>query len=132
MQKVVLHNFIEKYQIHEFTILESTLQAVQQYHQCFDKIYDDYLNKASVRFMLDVSSSGMLPIRANEVAIKETFKKYPHFPVTYLAYLTSSKMDYNLINLLNYNPEVRQNNRQVFDIKDKDKAIEWLLSKAID
>lgn len=129
---VVAYHYLHEHDIHEWIFAESSRQGMDEYIASIYEIYDDYLKgKPDVLILLDISQSGMLPIKYASLIMEKTFKELSPFPKTYVAYLSSELADKSLVNIMDYTAS-RKVNRLYFPLEDRDQAIEWLLSKRDD
>jgi len=129
--KVVTYNFMEAQEIHEFIFAESSRKAMDQYIAYIYEIYDERLKgKPKMRIILDIHKSGMLPVKYASAIMEKTFKELAPFPKPFVAYLSAGGMDNSLIATMNYTAS-KHVDRLTFSIRDRDKAIEWLVSKEL-
>lgn len=126
---VVRYQFLEEQTIHEFIFVEATRKAMDQYIGTIYEIYDEHLKgKPSMRILLDIHQSGMLPVKYASAIMEKTFKELAPFPKPYVAYLSEGNLNDSLISTMNYTAS-KHVDRLTFQIQDRDKAIEWLVSK---
>ena len=125
--EVVTYNYIEEHDIHEFIFDESSRKAMDEYIGTIYEIYDEHLKgRASVRIILDIHKSGMLPVRYATAIMERTFKDLAPFPKPYVVYLTNNSMDNSLINTMNYTAS-RKVRRAHFTFTQRNEAIQQLL-----
>ncbi len=128
----VTYNFLKDQQIHEFIFVTANRQAMDDYIAYIYEIYDDYLKgKSAMRILLDIHQSGMLPVKYASAIMEKTFQELSPFPKPYIAYLSAGGMDDSLIATMDYTAS-KHVDRLTFPVNDRDKAIEWLISKPID
>lgn len=128
-KNVVAYNYLEDQDVHEWIFAESSRRGMDEYIASIYDIYDDHLKgKPDVLILLDISQSGMLPIKYASLITEKTFNELSPFPKTYVAYLSSDLADKSLVNIMDYTA-TRKVNRLYFPLEDRDRAIEWLLSK---
>jgi len=127
--EVVTYNYIEEHDIHEIIFAESSRKAMDEYIGIIYDIYDEHLKgRSSVRIMLDIHKSGMLPVRYATAIMEKTFKELAPFPKPYVVYLTNNSMDNSLINTMNYTAS-RKVKRAHFTYDQRDEAIQELLKR---
>jgi hypothetical protein len=130
--KVVTYNFIEAHEIHEFVFAESSRKGMDQYIGYIYEIYNERLKgKPKMRILLDIHKSGMLPVKYAAAIMEKTFKELAPFPKPFVAYLSAGGMDNSLISTMNYTAS-KHVDRLMFSYEDRDKAIEWLVSKELE
>lgn len=128
----VTYNFLDDVQIHEFIFASAKRQAMDDYIAIIYEIYDEHLRgKTAMRIILDIHQSGMLPVKYASAIMEKTFKELAPFPKPYVAYLSAGGMDNSLIATMDYTAS-KHVDRLTFPSTDRDKAIEWLVSKPID
>lgn len=128
---VVTYNYIEEHDIHEFIFDESSRKGMDEYIGFIYEIYEEQLKgKPSMRIILDIEKSGMLPVRYAAAIMEQTFKELNPFPKPYVAYLTSDRSDQSLINTMDYTAS-RKVQRVNFLGEQRDNAIAWLLEREL-
>lgn len=131
-KSVVTYNYLEDSNIHEFIFAESTRKAMDEYIGTIYEIYDVHLKgTSSMRIILDIHQSGMLPVKYATAIMEKTFKELAPFPKPYVAYLSEGSINDSLISTMNYTAS-KHVDRLTFQIQDRNIAIDWLLSKGID
>lgn len=130
-KEYVTYQYLEEYEIHEFIFAESSRRAMDDYIGFIYEIYDDYLkDKEGMRIILDIHESGMLPLRYASGIMKKIFEELQPFPKPYIAYLYDESIDQTLINSMGQTTSVSVT-RLDFLYKERDTAIEWLMTKSI-
>ena len=131
INQVVKYNFLEDDNIHEFIFTESSRKAMDEYIGRIYEIYDEQLKgKPSMRILLDIHLSGMLPVKYAAAIMEKTFKELTPFPKPYVAYISAGGIDDSLISTMNYTAS-KHVDRLTFLLKDRHKAIDWLVTKGI-
>ena len=132
-ENLVRYNFITDHIIHEFIFTESSRNSMDEYFAFLYEIYDEHLKgKPAVRIILDVHQSGMLPVKYGTLVMERMFKDLAPFPKPYIAYLYASSTDRSLISGMDYTTALKPVDRLSFPYDEREKAIEWLLTKAVD
>lgn len=128
-QSRVDYVFWDEYDIHEFIFHEATRKSLDDYMEYLRAIYPTQLaNKPSMRVILDIHATGMLPIKYAQAVMDQLLTDCKPFPTTYIAYLTETNIDKSLITSLDYTAP-KQINRMTFPYEKRDDAIAWLLTK---
>ena len=128
--EVIYHQSPE---IAEIIFKNNTRSAVDDYVQAI-LAYGDYvraedkLNQA-IHIMIDVSQSGMYPVKYGSSEVAKVLPQLADLPKAYFAYLVDNSQDSFLIEQLRHFPSTRnQDNRKTFKATQRDEAIAWLLS----
>jgi len=128
-KQVVSYNYIEAHDINEFIFTKSSRLGMDEYIGFIYEFYEERIKgKSEVLIILDIHQSGMLPIKYASLIMEKTFKELSPFPKPFVAYLTDETSDRSLINIMDYTAS-RQVDRLHFPLDDREKAIEWLLTK---
>jgi hypothetical protein len=132
IKEVVTHNFLEEHNIHEFIFAKSSRKGMDEYIGTIYEIYDEHLKgKPFMLIILDIHQSGMLPVKYATAIMEKTFKELAPFPKPYVAYLSDGGIDGSLISSMDYTAS-KHVDRLNFPFGERDKAIDWLMTKGIE
>lgn len=121
--------------IFEFKFRNNTTTAINDYISAMFMLLKDRRDQNKlhqpIHVIVDVAESGLYSLRYALTRIKEDL--IPHttdIPRIYFAYITDDSGDRMLIEQFQYMQNTRQkDSRKVFGSDERDKAIDWLLSK---
>lgn len=130
------HRYDAERDIHEFIFYVNDRQTVDAYIGHIEALWrrhaagylpSDYV----IKFILDISISGMLSLRYAYQQYGLLLKKYPNQPCARLAYITGSPQDIavakSFASLYAQGRGHRANQRRFFAPDERDAAIRWLL-----
>jgi len=129
-KNLVSYNYLESYNIHEFIFSESSRWAMDEYIEFIHELYEEHFKDQEFRVILDISQSGMLPIRYSSAIMEKTVKELAPFPKPHIAYLSDDTTIHNLISTVNMGASSRGSWIQ-YSVTQRSQAIEWLAAATV-
>lgn len=130
-ETIVAYRYDPETLIHHFKIQEKTRRAVDHYVDYMYKIAKEFLEAnleaPTLRIMIDITDSGMFPLRYLYDRMREFLRKNAHIPPAYIAYIAIQTDD--LVLLRSVSASRAKDTRGVFLPTEIDKATEWLTSQ---
>ena len=116
-----------------YSFADNSREACDEYMALFkiemQKHVDAGKQNEPYPYILDVSKSGIFPIKYMVASSKKIIDSFDPFPENYISYVTNNLSDEILVNLIGgMTARGFAHKRRLFHINDMDTAIDWLLN----